>query len=123
MAMELESTHGMDGCRRFYESDLGPLTVEITECTHERGRTGDLMGLWVKHGWMPEFIERTLHVSTYFHEEDGGCLGIYNPQIKDGVSRPVIDFRWMLEATPENEAKLLAECERRMLADNGERAL
>lgn len=123
MTMGLESKHGMGDCRRFYESDLGPLTVEVTECTHDRGRTGDLMELWVKHGWMPEFIERTLHVSTYFYEEEGGCLGLYNPQIKNGVARSVIDFRWILKATPENEAKLLAECERRMLADNGKCAL
>lgn len=119
MTMHLESTNGVDGNRRFYRSDRANFVVEISETTYTHDKNS-LMTLWVKHGWMPKFIETTLSVSTYYRDGEGNCWGIYNPQVKTGVNEygnpyPQINFDWMLEATPGNEQRLLAECERLMI--------
>lgn len=121
MTMRLESTNGIDGCRRFYRSDEGDLTVEICEIAHEHDKNG-IMTQWVKRGWLPEFIEKTLSVRTYYEDGEGNCWGRYNPQAKtevneDGNPYPGTDFDWVLEATPENERRLLEECERLMEED------
>ena len=121
MTMHLESTNGVNGCRRFYQSDQANFTVEICECEYDRS-PNSLMTLWVKHGWMRKYIEKTLSVTTYYTDDDGNCFGIYNPQVKTGINEygnpyPEINFSWMLEATPKNEQRLLNECERLMLAD------
>ena len=117
--LELTSTHGN---RRIYETgnERGRLVVEIATVEHDRKSKSGLMSLWVKNGWMSEFLDTTLNVSTYFYPADGGgCFGRYNPTEKAHESgrRSVVDFAWKLEATPENEARILAECERMMLAD------
>lgn len=119
--MHLKSKNGVNDCARFYESDEGKLVVEISECEYDHS-ANSLMTLWVKHGWMPRFFDRTLSVHTYYRDEEGNCHGVYNPQRKTRVDEfgnrhAEINFDWMLEATPENERRLLRECERLMLDD------
>lgn len=119
--MHLKSKNGIDDCVRWYESDEGKLTVEICECEYDHS-SNSLMTLWVKHGWMPRFIDRALCVHTYYRDDEGNCWGRYNPQHKVaadefGDLHAEINFDWLLEATMENEQRLLSECERLMLAD------
>ncbi|MEG0759446.1 MAG: hypothetical protein RR505_13635, partial [Raoultibacter sp.] len=60
-------------------------------------------------------------------KENGDCLGIYNPtlayeeyyvnhgDVPIKRYRPEINPEWELEATSENEQKILDECERLMI--------
>lgn len=104
------------GGRRRYENGEG-LLVDIKTVKHER-KPNDLMTIWVKEGYLPEFLETTLHVDTEYTTkgEDGWdiCTGnTFNPYIKYRDGRPVVNFDWVLEATPENEQRIIKEIERR----------
>lgn len=92
------------------------IVVEITSCKNS-GDPHALPKLWKKHGFINRELESYLTVNTYIYNETG-CWGLYNPQEKtseDGKRR-VIDFKWMFEATPKNEAALIAEVVRRAYA-------
>lgn len=109
MVLMLRLSQEMCDTRRFYTNGKD-LTVEVTEVTYDRS-ANSLMTLWVKKGLMPRFIDRALCVQVYYDDGEGGCLDMFNPQRKRG--RCEIEFSWMLEATPENERRLLEEIERR----------
>ena len=87
----------------------GELVIEIRTSKADRRSKHDLMNLWVKNGHLPEFIPERLHVDTYFYDEDGRCWGYYNPTERRGGAGRVIDFDWMLPATPENEQRIIDE--------------
>lgn len=82
------------------------VVVEIskTECDPKDKRC--LPNLWVKHGFMKTPIYNYLSVSTYVYTDEG-CFGKYTPTIIKGQHK--INFDWMLDATKENEEKLLNE--------------
>lgn len=99
------------GNRTYTEQvDGGELVIEIRTAKADPKSKADLMSRWVKRGYLPEFINEYLVVDTYFYDENGRCWGYYNPTEKRGGAGRVIDFDWMLEATPENEARVVAEC-------------
>lgn len=99
------------GNRTYTEQvDGGELVIEIRTAKADPKSKADLMSMWVKRGCLPEFINEYLVVDTYFYDESGRCWGYYNPTEKRGGAGRVIDFDWMLEATPENEARVVAEC-------------
>ena len=106
--LRLIETHA-EGRRRYYGNG-SDLVVEIATIEHHRG-AGSLMSLWVNNGRMPRFVERTLNVNVFFTDESGRCVERFNPTVKPGGC--VRDFDWVLEATQENEDRLLAEIERR----------
>lgn len=109
--MELES-----GTRRIYRTGSGALAVEVSITDHT-GIRGGAMDVFVKNGWVPRFMKRTLSVQTYFKLPDGSSVGeLFNPTVKHAGARTEADFDWMLEATPENEQLLLDEIGRRYLA-------
>ena len=129
----LERVQGVNGCRRLYKSSDGKLFAEITSCdSWPKLEKDSLMNQWVKRGFIEEWMSSYLSVNTYFYSDDGKCFGYYNPQINEehydprtieyeafGGSRKVVDFRWKLGATPENEEAILNEIQRRY--DNDER--
>lgn len=98
--------------KRTYSENVngGELVIEIRTHKTDMRRRSDLMRIWVDRGYLAKPIRRYLHVDTYFYDEDGRCCGYYNPTEKRGGLGRVIDFDWMLEATPENESRLVAEC-------------
>lgn len=126
----LDRVAGINDCRRLYKSDDGKLFVEICTCdSGDRSNKNSLMNLYVKNGWLSEWLPTYLSVSTYFYDDDG-CHGYYNPTEKlelfepgtpeyknHGGARYVINFDWKLEATPENEKRILEEVERRYKND------
>lgn len=114
--LTLKRTQGENGCRRIYENEDGSFCVVISTITHHHGAYSR-MDQWVRSGLLPRWIRQTLHVSTYFTDAEGRCWGLYNPQEKRQGTRNVVNYEWKLEATPENEKKILAECERRYLND------
>ncbi len=105
--------------KRIYTTHVngGELVIWIQTIKADRNSKHDVMGHWVKNGYLPEFIPERLHVDTYFYDGDGRCWGYYNPTEKRGGAGRVYDFDWMLAATPENEKRLIDEAVRMARAD------
>lgn len=76
---------------------------------------GGAMDVYVKNGWVPRFMDRTLGIQVYLRLSDGTqVVDVFNPTIKRDAGE--IDFNWLLEATPENELRLLREVAHRFTA-------
>lgn len=124
--LTMTGTRGMREQDHVYTSEDGRFTV-IIKAT-DSGKKSDkntLMSLWKKHGWVEEWLPTYLCVDTEYVDDEGMAWRRFDPTItmehyEEGTiehkvspnGRTVIDFDWILEATPENEAKLIAECER-----------
>lgn len=107
--------HKIDGTSRtLWKSLDGKMEVEISETTHDKTCSYDLMRLWVKNGYMSKWLDTTITVRTYYSEDGKSCYGYYNPtrRMSEDGNRLVIDFDWMLDATPKNVFRILRECER-----------
>ena len=111
---EIVFDHKIDGApNTWYRSLDGKMTVEISVTTHDKTYDHDLMRLWIKHGYMSEWLDATLTVRVFF--DDGkDCHGWYNPceRLDESGTRMVIDFDWILEATQKNVERIMRECER-----------
>jgi hypothetical protein len=94
--------------------------VEVSTSKNDHSRHS-LAKHWKKHGYTTKEFETWLNVSTYYYDEKGNCYGYYNPTVKIQIGKnfchPVIDFDYLLEATPENEKYLVCECIKAMLRD------
>ncbi len=97
---------------RWYESEDGKFIVCVTTCEHDEKNRHDLMSLWKKSGLIDRFMPTHLLVETYLYDDKGNCTGSYNPTCKLGGAGHILDFDWILEATPENERKLVEEADR-----------
>lgn len=86
------------------------IIIELTVTKHDKKNKRGLMNLWVKNGYMPEFIPETINIETYVFNDAGECHGRYNPQVIKGQNK--INFKWMLENTPENEKRIIREIKR-----------
>lgn len=69
----------------------------------------DLMNVWVKRGYIDAPLQDRLNLECVYTFADGTQTGAIrlNPTIKmrkDG--RVIINFKWMLSATEENEKKI-----------------
>lgn len=104
--------------RTLYE--LGGITprgerigVEFTACTND-GSKHSLPNIWYKAGYTPAPLPSYWVVEVYATDA-AGCWGRYNPTEKRHSTEPrmVLDFDWMLPATPSNRHKILAEIIRR----------
>lgn len=74
-----------------------------------------LPNLWAKHGYIEKPISSYLCVWTCYTDKDGNGWGRYNiTHTKDHK----INFAWLLEATDENENKILNECIRLYAEDD-----
>lgn len=82
------------------------------------GSKHDLCQVWHKHGYTAAPLPSYWCVYTYVYDERG-CWERYNPTTKlhESGKRLVIDFDWMLPATPANRHKILAEIIRRANAE------
>lgn len=110
------SEAGFEHCRMQFKNGKGDFIAEITVSEH-KNQIGDPMRQWVKEGKVDRFMPYVLYCSTEWVDERGHSKAWYNPMVRKDGKRPQFDFNWMLEATPENVEKLLAECERRYMAD------
>lgn len=88
------------------------LLVVLVKCEDSGGKNS-LPALWYKYGRTPERLATYWAVDTYATDENGHCFGYYNPTHKNGK----LDFDWVLPATEENAARLLAEIARRAFGD------
>lgn len=67
--------------------------------------------IWNKKGLIDRVLDSWIGVNVYVTSEDGTCRGDYNPQ-ESGIGHK-INFNWMLEDTPENRDRIIAEVCRR----------
>ena len=86
------------------------ILVELVSCTRDPG-SRSLPILWKKKGLIDRVLDSWVGVNVYVTSEDGTCRGDYNPQ-ESGIGHK-INFDWMLEDTPENRARVIAEICRR----------
>lgn len=86
------------------------IVVELVSCTRDPGARS-LPKLWKAAGLIDKVLDTWVGVDVYVTSEDGTCRGAYNPQ-ESGIGHK-ISFNWMLEDTPENRARIIAEICRR----------
>lgn len=86
------------------------ITVELVSCTRDPGDRS-LPKLWKAAGLIDRVLDTWVGVNVYVTSEDGTCRGDYNPQ-ESGIGHK-INFYWMLEDTPENRDRIIAEICRR----------
>ena len=94
------------------------LTVHLSYCT-DPGTKKSLPALWYKNGDTPTRLDTYWFIYPVAFDSAKDERQRYNPQtIMYGplTGRRGLDFAWVLEATPENLYRLLAETKRRFLA-------
>ena len=86
------------------------ILIELVSCTRDPG-SRSLPILWKEHGHIDRVLDSWVGVHVYVTSKDGICRGDYNPQESGFGHR--INFDWMLEDTPENRDRIIAEIYRR----------
>ena len=76
------------------------ITVDLTKCKNT-GK-GSLEEIWHKKGYTGKVLQTWWSVETYVTDKKGNCRGDYNPQNQWDGKRNVLNFKYVLEATPEN---------------------
>lgn len=92
------------------------LIVDISGCDHDKRRRNDLMNVWKRAGYVSEFMPSHIVATCYVTDRLGSQWDRYNPTVKAGGAGRVINFKWMLEDTPDNRAAIIKEAARRFYA-------
>ena len=86
------------------------LIVELIRCEN-LGGPHSIPNLWKDHGYIDRILENFIGTDVFATDEEGNCRRRYDPQLsKDGRR---INFDWILEDTPENRDRIIAEICRR----------
>lgn len=84
------------------------IIVEFRKNENTHGKHS-LPAMWKRKGFIDKEPETWWGVQTYVTDRQGRCSGKYNPTTKDGK----LNFEWLLEATEENQQKIIDEIYRR----------
>lgn len=91
------------------------IMIELSKCTSDHSKNS-LMNLWLKNGYLKNFIPTYWNIQTYVTDKKGNCYGRYNPQTKMHTRyekgklvecRPILNFDYVVEATEENKNWLI----------------
>lgn len=112
---KMEDMTGGRGFRiRYTFEDQTPkgerLVVDLVRCENPGG-SRSIPNFWKAAGLIDRVLDTWIGVDVYVTSEDGTCRGDYNPQ-ESGIELK-INFDWMLEDTPENRDRIIAEICRR----------
>lgn len=95
------------------QDETQEILIEIGWVSTDERDKKSLPYLWRKHGWTDRVINNYLVCNTYVYSKEG-CVSKYNPtHTKDHK----IDFDWLLEATAENEQKIIDEIVNRVFKE------
>lgn len=94
-------------------------SVEVYATKTEHEKNSGLMELWLKHGYLKNYIPTTWSIQTYCNTKDNGCRAYYNPTIKVSKDnkRMIINFDMMLEATENNLQRIFDNIQKMIDAD------
>lgn len=87
-------------------------SIDVTRCAADLTDRNSLMNIWKKHGFISAVLPSYLVIDTYYTDMDGNYWGYYNVthKMSEDGRRTVINFDYLMEATPENERYLVARC-------------
>lgn len=113
-----EDMTGGDGTRvRYTFVDKTPkgeeVVVDLSRCENS-GKCYSLPNIWKKFGYVNRVLENWIGVNVFVTDKEGNCRRKYDPTIilyRDKF--PQINFSWIIEDTPENRDRIIAEICRR----------
>ena len=88
------------------------LVVDLVKCENHGGGDRSLPNLWKKHGYIDRVLNTWIGVDVYVTDKAGNSRRDYDPTVLDNNGHR-INFEWVLEDTPENRARIIAEICRR----------
>ena len=91
------------------------IKICISKSENPGGR-GNLPEIWYKKGYTGQVLQTWWSVETYVTDKKGNCRGDYNPQNQWDGKRNVLNFKYVLEATPENAEIIFEEIRKRAFA-------
>lgn len=110
-----DMTGGRGFCIRCTFEDQTPkgerLVVDLVKCENP-GDARSLPNLWKKHGYIDGVLNTWIGVDVYVTDKAGNSRRDYDPTVLDNNGHR-INFDWMLEDTPENRDRIIAEICRR----------
>jgi hypothetical protein len=89
-------------------TDLGNiLEIYISKVEHEKKYKSDLMNIWVKKGYMKEFLDSHIHAEVYYRTHNGDLC--YRPYDLNPTMNSYNDTNWenIIEYNEENIEKLI----------------
>lgn len=110
-----DMTGGRGFCIRYTFEDQTPkgerLIVDLVRCENPGGARS-LPNLWKEHGYIDRVLKSWIGIDVYVTDKAGNCRRDYDPMVLDNNGHR-INFEWVLEDTPENRDRIIAEICRR----------
>lgn len=101
-------THARNGIKYVATTDLGNvLEIYLRKTEHEKKHKSDLMHLWIKRGYMKEFLDSHIHIEVYYRTHNGDLC--YRPYDLNPTMNSYYDTNWenIIEYNEENIEKLI----------------
>lgn len=119
---EMKDMTGGNGYRVRYtfedNSNQGErLIVDLTRCDNPGG-SHSIPNMWKDRGYIDRALENFIGVDVFATDDEGNCRRRYDPTVLDGGRG--INFYWILEDTPENRDRIIAEICRRAFEEVGD---
>ncbi len=100
------NSYGKSNRYEFYNKKGERIIIDISKMITDPKDKKSNPNLWVKAGYLKAPIYNYLSVDTSVEDEEGTWGNKYNPTV---TGNHKINFKWILDATPQNEKKILNE--------------